>query len=115
MQSKNNFKESNLSDSIPSSNKERNEYFISLENSIAYRNYLFIECLRILQKEHNLDLAKPVFASLPKWNNAEKWYTFIFNFNNTTMECDEVVNDKKEVSEYQIIKSNGPISRAIDR
>ncbi len=116
-ESKKSLKESKLDDNVPSTKKERNEYFISLESSIPYRNYLFIECLRILQNEHSLDLTKPVFASLPRWNNAEKWYVSIFNFHATvdnfskimTMECDEVVNDNKEVVQYQIIKSNARV------
>lgn len=116
-ESRKNFKESKFDDTVPSTKKEKNEYFTSLENVVPYRNYLLIECLRILESEHGLDLTKPVFSSLPKWNNAEKWYASIFNFHATVdnfskiliMECDEVVNDDREVIQYQIIKSNAKI------
>lgn len=111
-ESKINFKESSMEDYSPSK-QERNKYFSNLENSITYKNYLILECALLFQKEYNLQLSKPVYVSVPKWNNVQNWFTTIFNFqslvNNVTdektMECDLAVNDKKEVSEYQLKES----------
>lgn len=107
-----NYKESGMDDFVPSKN-EKDEYFKSLESSVAYRNYLFIECVRLLHQEHNLDLKNAVYASLPEWSKLNSWYSTIFNFHTLatgsspakemTMECDLTVNKKKEVSEYQLI------------
>lgn len=106
-----NFKEANVNDYQPSI-KEKNAYFTQLGDSNAYRNYLYLECVSILHKEHGLILEKPVYASIPKWNNVQNWYSTIFNYhyfkNNipteTKAECDLAVNNKKEVSDYQIIE-----------
>lgn len=103
--------ESGMDDFVPN-DKDKNSYYSSLESSIAYRNYLFLECLMLLQKEHNLDLKKPVYASHPKWNNVSNWYYSIFNFQGEvnhvptelTMSCDLAVNKSKEVTEYQLKK-----------
>lgn len=111
--SQENFKASGLDEYLPTEDKKE-EYYNSLASSMAYRNYLFIECLLLLQKEQNLDLDHDVYASHPKWNNLNNWYSTIVNFRQaskgstlspeTTMECDLTVNKKKEVSEYQLIK-----------
>lgn len=111
-ESKKSFRESKVDDYVPTE-LERNDYYKSLEDSIAYKNYLLLECASILKKDQGLDLNKPVYASLPKWNNTKNYFVLIFNFQSTkkelpvenTMECDLAVNAKKEVAEYQIKKS----------
>lgn len=98
---------------------ERNEYYSQLENSITYRNYLLLECAQILIKEQNLQLDKPIYASNPQWNNVQNWYVSVFNFyslvnkisKEKTMDCDLAINDKKEVSEYQIKESRFKINK----
>ncbi|MFA6236702.1 MAG: hypothetical protein WC635_05185 [Bacteriovorax sp.] len=110
--SKEHYKDSGVDDYIPTEN-EKNHYYSSLQDNITYRKYLILECVQLMHAEHKLDLKKPVFASFPKWNNVQNWYAVILNFTapvnkipaDTTMECDLVVNDKKEVSEYQLKKS----------
>ncbi|MGZ3790624.1 MAG: hypothetical protein ACXVLQ_19175 [Bacteriovorax sp.] len=105
-----NYNASGVDDYVPSK-KERDAYFISLVNSSAYRNYLVTECVLLLHKEHHLDLKGAVFASYPKWSSMRGWYSTIFNFQvsangsskENTMECDLIVNDRKEVREYQLI------------
>lgn len=106
------FKESHVENYGPPSD-ERNAYYSSLESNKAYRQYLFVECAMLLNKEHNLDYNQRVYASLPRWNNVQNWYSSIFNFHTTnkkdpevvTMECDLALNNKNEVSEYQLKKS----------
>lgn len=115
-ESQENYKASKLDEFVPSET-EKNNYYSQLETMMSYRNYLLLECAQILAKEHNLDLSKPVYASNPKWNNVQNWYSTIFNYQvlvnkeyvDTTMECDLVVNNKKEVSEYQIKKTYAKI------
>ncbi len=108
--SKASFKASGVDNFIPKE-IDRNDYFTSLQNIPEYRNYLIIECARLLSKEHGLNLQKPIYTSTPKWNNVQNWYYTIFNFqtqNSTeelSMECDLAVDKSKEVSEYQLNKS----------
>lgn len=103
-------RESGVREYHPSPN-ERNQYYSSHQDSIAYREYLLLECLILLHKEHHLDLNKAVYASHPKWNNVQNWYASVFNFytllekaTEETMECDLAVNDKNEVADYQLKK-----------
>ncbi len=111
LESQANLKEAGVNDYQPSK-KERNAYFTQLESSIAYRNYLYLECVMILHKEHGLILEKPIYVSIPKWNNVQNWYSTIVSYHflknkvptETKAECDLAINDKKEVSDYQIIE-----------
>lgn len=111
-ESKTFLKESAVDDSVPSE-ENKNEFYSSLETSIAYHNYLLMECAMLLHKEHGLDLNKPVYASVPKWNNIQNWYALIFVFQSTnreaitesTMECDLAIDKNKEVNQYQLKKS----------
>lgn len=117
-ESEQNLKASALDSYVPTKS-ERNKYYSQLENSITYRNYLILECTQLLIKEQNLQLDKPVYASNPEWNNVQNWYVSVFNFyslvNNIsrekTMDCDLAINDKKEVTEYQIKESHFKINK----
>lgn len=116
-ESQDNYNQSKMDEYVPTE-LERNDYFSSLQDSITYRNYLLLECALLLNKEHGLDLKKPVYASNPRWNNVQNWYSSIFNFytlekdsKETSMECDLSVNKKKEVSEYQLIKSYAKLKK----
>lgn len=110
-ESRNNYQDSGVKEYIPTQ-AEKNRYYSSLPDSMAYRNYLVLECALLLQKEHGLDLKRPVYASIPKWNNVQNWYASVFNFytvvnkvpTEETMECDLAVNVKNEVKEYQLKK-----------
>lgn len=104
------FRESGVGEYRPTPN-EKNQYYSSNQESIAYRKYLLLECVILLHKEHHLDLNKAVYASSPKWNNVQNWYASVFNFYTSlektteeTMECDLAVNDKNEVTDYQLKK-----------
>lgn len=111
LEAKNSYKESGVEEYIPTQ-AEKNRYYSSLPESMAYRNYLLVECVLLLQKEHGLDLKRPVYASIPKWNNVQNWYASVFNFytvvnkvsSEETIECDLAVNTKNEVKEYQLKK-----------
>lgn len=93
------------------SEQNKNDYFSHLvDNSVSYRNYLLLECALLFLKDESLQLDKPVYVSAPKWNNVQNWYSIIFNFqslvnnvsNEKTMECAVAVNEKKEVTDYQL-------------
>lgn len=104
-----NFKNSRAGEFQPPK-EDRKDYMTHLESLISYRHHLFLECIMILQKEHGLILEKPIYASIPKWNNVQNWYSTIFNYHivkgnssiETKAECDLVPNAKNEVDQYQI-------------
>lgn len=106
------YKASNVSDVVPSE-LEKDKFYTALEANENYKKYLITECLLLLHKEQGLNLERPVYASDPKWNNIENFYTSLFNFQSLdknilteqTMQCDLAINKMKEVTEYQLKKS----------
>jgi hypothetical protein len=106
------YKASNVSDVVPTE-LEKDKFYTALESNENFRKYLLSECLQLLRKEQGLNLERPVYASDPKWNNIENFYTSLFNFQSLdknilteqTMQCDLAINKNKEVTEYQLKKS----------
>jgi hypothetical protein len=89
---------------------DKSNYYESLMTVVPYRNYLYVECLRLLQRDNGLALDKPIYVSKTSWNEIIRMYSAIFNFQavvdnittEKTMQCSLEVNDKREVRKYEL-------------
>lgn len=112
-------KASGVTDFVPTE-LEKDKFYTGLESNEAYRKYLITECILLLHKDQALNLDRPVYASNPKWNNLENFYSSFFTFQSTdkevlteqTMTCDVAINKNKEVTEYQLKKSHIQVHKA---